>query len=90
MKRIVVETDGSTDAGAAVDSALVLAGGLGAAVTFVCTRIVPSALLGEPYDQRELEAEGKQARKAVAVKTPSGREVKRDHALVDDGAVLSR
>ena len=160
MKRIVIGTDGSADAAAAVDSALELAGGLGAAVTFVCTRVVPSALLGEPYYQRELESEGAHARRVIAaamdraeaagvdadyeildgapteailavaasrdadlivvgsrglgmvqsailgsvskalvtrarrpvlvVKTPSGREAKRDDALVNDGAVLSR
>ena len=159
MQRIVIGTDGSTDAGAAVDSALELASGLGAAVTFVCTRITPSALLGQPYYQREIDAENAHAREVVAgamakaaaagvdadyeildgtpteailavaethdadlivvgsrglgkmqsailgsvsrtlvtrsrrpvlvVKTPSGREAKRDDALVDDGAVLS-
>jgi len=160
MKRIVIGTDGSTDANAAVESALELASGLGAAVTFVCTRIVPSAMIGEPYFQRELNAESSHAREVIAgamekaaaagvaadyeildgaptdailavadthgadlivvgsrglgtmqsailgsvskalvtrarrpvlvVKTPSGREAKRDHALVHDGTVLSR
>lgn len=160
MKRIVIGTDGSADADAAVDGALELARGLGAALTFVCARSTPSALLGEPYYQRELDAEVAHARKVaeaamekaraagvdadyeildgsaaeailgvaethdadlvvvgsrglgamqsaifgsvskalvtrakrpvLVVKNPSGREAKRDHALVHDGTVLSR
>ena len=62
MKRIVIGTDGSADAGVAVESALELARGLGAAVTFVFARVVPSALLGQPYYQQELDAEMARAR----------------------------
>ena len=160
MKRIVIGIDGSAGANEAVESALELAQALGAAVTFVCARVVPSSMLGKPYYGRELEAEMAHARAVVrkaleeaaaagveadseildsapadalvavamthnadlivvgsrglgavhtaifgsvskalvarsstpvlVVKTASGREPKRNHALVDDGAVLSR
>jgi len=65
MKRIVIGTDGSADAGVAVESALELAHGLGAAVTFVFARVVPSALLGQPYYQQELDAEMARARQVI-------------------------
>ena len=160
MKRIVIGIDGSAGANEAVESALELAQALGAAVTFVCARVVPSAMLGSRIYGRELEPEMAHARAVVrkaleeaaaagveadseildsapadaliavamthdadlivvgsrglgavhtaifgsvskalvarsrtpvlVVKTASGREPKRDHALVDDGAVLSR
>jgi nucleotide-binding universal stress UspA family protein len=160
MKRIVIGTDGSADAGAAIDGALELAEGLGAVVTFVYARTTPNGLLGEPYYQRELDGEIAHAREVVdeamakakaagvdadyeildgpaddavlgvaethdadlivvgsrglgamqraifgsvsralvtraqrpvlVVKDPSRRKPKRDHALVDDGAVLGR
>ena len=160
MKRIVIGIDGSAGANEAVASALELAQALGAAVTFVCARVVPSAMLGKPYYQRELDAETAHAREVVrkgleeaaaagveadseildsapadaliavamthdadlivvgsrglgavhtaifgsvskalvtksrtpvlVVKSASGQEPKRNHALVHDGAVLSR
>jgi nucleotide-binding universal stress UspA family protein len=65
MKRIVVGVDGSAGADEAVESALELAQAVGAAVTFVCARVVPGALLGKPYYQRELDAETAHARKVV-------------------------
>ena len=85
MKRIVIGTDGSADAGNAVDSALELASGLGASVTFVCTRIVPSALIGEPYYQRELEAEVAHARRVIsdAVEKAAAAGVDADYEILD-------
>ena len=65
MKRIVIGTDGSAAAGEAVESALELAQALGAAVTFVFARVVPSALLGQPYYQQQLDTEMAFARKVV-------------------------
>ena len=43
MKRIVIGIDGSAGANEAVESALELAQAFGAAVTFVCARVVPGA-----------------------------------------------
>jgi nucleotide-binding universal stress UspA family protein len=60
MERIVIATDGSPGAEAAVAEGLELARQLGAAVTFVYVRS-PISLLGEPYYQRKLSAQLRQA-----------------------------
>jgi nucleotide-binding universal stress UspA family protein len=66
MKRIVIGTEGSPDAAAAVQRGLELAHDLGATVTFVCARSTPNALFGEPFYQRELNAEIQHAREVIA------------------------
>lgn len=64
MKRIVIATDGSPGATAAVAAGLALAGELGAAVTFVSARsAIP--VFGDPYYQRKLSAQLARARAAV-------------------------
>jgi nucleotide-binding universal stress UspA family protein len=65
MKRIVIATEGSPDARRAVEQGLELARALGATVTFVCARVTPSALVGEPVYQRELDAEIAHARAVI-------------------------
>jgi nucleotide-binding universal stress UspA family protein len=66
MKRIVIGTEGSADAMRAVEDGLEVATGLQASVTFVCARPAPNALLGEPFYQRELDAEIAHAREVIA------------------------
>ena len=88
MKRIVIGTDGSSDAGAAVEDALELAASLGAAVTFVYARDTPSVLLGEPYYQRELDAEITRGREVVedAMAKASEAGVDADYEILDGTA----
>ena len=62
---ILVATDGSRGANAAVDHALSLAGELGAEVTFISVFRPPFPLLGDPYYQRSLEHSLEMARAAV-------------------------
>ena len=85
MKRIVIGTDGSPDAGAAVDDAVELAQSLGASVTFVYARINPSPLLGEPYYQRELDAEITHSREVVedAIARAAAAGVDADYEILD-------
>lgn len=64
MERIVIATDGSEGAQAAVREGVELARLLGAAVTFVSVRSrIP--VLGEPYYQRKLSHQLAEARKAL-------------------------
>ena len=64
MKRILIATDGSPGARAAVLDGLELASATGASVTFVYVRhAIP--LLGSPYYQRKLSKQLKQARAAL-------------------------
>jgi len=65
MKRILIGTDGSPGARAAVAEGLVLARPLGAEVTFVAVRPRVAGLLGEPYYQRRLSAKLAGARTAL-------------------------
>jgi nucleotide-binding universal stress UspA family protein len=64
MKRILVATDGSAGASAAVDAALELAHDTGALVTVVCVRHVPE-LLGNPLYQRALSRELREGRAVI-------------------------
>ncbi len=61
MERIVIGTDSSPGAQAAVAEGVELARQLGAAVTFVYVRS-PIPILGEPYYQRKLSSQFRQAR----------------------------
>ncbi len=61
MERIVIGTDGSPGSQAAVKEGVELARQLGVPVTFVHVRS-PIALLGEPYYQRKLSSQLRQAR----------------------------
>lgn len=61
MKRIVIGTDSSPGSRAAMHEGLDLARRLGAAVTFVTVRH-PIPLLGDPYYQRRLSQQLRQAR----------------------------
>lgn len=65
MKMIVIGIDGSRDSEAAVEEGLHLASELGAAVTFVCARVAPNIMLGEPFYQRELDAQAAHARAVI-------------------------
>jgi len=64
MRRILVATDGSDGATAAVDEALALAKETGALVTIVCVRRVPE-LLGSPYYQHALSDELRRGRAVI-------------------------
>jgi nucleotide-binding universal stress UspA family protein len=57
FRRVLVATDGSECARAAVEHALVLARGLGAAVMFVVVRHPPLPALGDPFHEREAARE---------------------------------
>jgi nucleotide-binding universal stress UspA family protein len=63
--RILIATDGSDCARAAVDEGLALANALGAAVMFVVVRHAPLPVLGDPYYQREVTRELDRARAAA-------------------------
>ncbi len=67
MKRLLVAIDGSEGSNAAIDEALGLATGLGAEVTFVYVRKLPSAALGYPYYER-IVSSGLDEARAVAAK----------------------
>jgi nucleotide-binding universal stress UspA family protein len=74
MKRIVIGTDGSADARAAVREGVEIAEALGAAVTFVYSRQTPMAILGEPYYQDALTEEQRIAERAIAEAVAVARE----------------
>ena len=65
MNHILVATDGSAGADAAVDEALALAGGAEAELTIVSVFHPPSALLGEPLYAQSLRHGLSEARVAV-------------------------
>src|SRR5687768_10377639 len=65
MKKILVATDGSRGANAAVEQALSLARELGAEVTFVSVFRSPFPLFGDPHYQRSLEHSLELARASV-------------------------
>jgi len=85
VKRIVIGTEGSADAMRAVEDGLELAAGLHASVTFVCARPTPNALLGEPYYQRELDAEIAHAREVIgeAIEQAAAAGVDADYEIVE-------
>ena len=62
---VVAAVDASASGAAAARTAISLAGRLGAAVVFVYVRRGPSAILGEPYYQRRLDAEMATAKRAL-------------------------
>jgi len=64
VKRILVATDGSPGATAALDEALALAHETGALVTIVCVRRVPE-VLGSPYYQHALSDELRRGRTVI-------------------------
>jgi nucleotide-binding universal stress UspA family protein len=88
MKRIIIGTEGSSDAMKAVEGGLELASELGASVTFVCVRTPPAPLLGEPFYQRELDAEMAHAREVVdeAMSLAAAADVDADYEILDGGA----
>jgi nucleotide-binding universal stress UspA family protein len=57
FRRVLIATDGSECARAAVEQGLALARALGAAVMFVVVRHPPLAVLGDPYFEREVVRE---------------------------------
>ncbi len=85
MKTIVIGIDGSRDSEAAVAEALRLAGDLGASVTFVCARVAPNIMLGEPFYQRELDAQAGHARAVVddALARAAEAGVEADYEILD-------
>jgi nucleotide-binding universal stress UspA family protein len=84
MKRILIATDGSAGAWAAVEDGVELASELGAAVTFVTVRHDP-ALLGEPLYQHRLTAQLAVARAALdrAERHAATRGVPADSAVLE-------
>jgi nucleotide-binding universal stress UspA family protein len=85
----VIGTEGSPDALRAVEGGLELASGFDADVTFVCARVTPSPLLGEPYYQRELDAETLRAREVIgeAMLKAAAAHVNADYEIVDGAPV---
>ena len=65
MKRLLIATDGSDAARAAVEEGLALAHELEARVLFVFVKPRPSSVLGAPFYQRKLSAAGADARAAI-------------------------
>jgi nucleotide-binding universal stress UspA family protein len=65
ITRILIATDGSEGAAAAVDEGLALAGALGASVMFAAVRHAPLAILGHPYYEREVSRELQKAQAAA-------------------------
>jgi nucleotide-binding universal stress UspA family protein len=65
MKHIVIATDGSPDALAAVKEGVSLARQLDCAVTFVCVRSPAAPIFGEPFYQSTVDDETMRARRAV-------------------------
>jgi nucleotide-binding universal stress UspA family protein len=65
MKRLLIATDGSDAAHAAVEEGLALAHELDARVLFVHVKPRPSSIFGEPLYQRRLTAHGAEARAAI-------------------------
>ena len=65
MKRLLIATDGSDAAHAAVEEGLALAHELEARVLFVYVKPRPSSMLGEPFYQRKLTQNGAEARAAI-------------------------
>lgn len=57
FRRVLIATDGSECARAAVEQGLALARALGAAVMFVVVRHPPLPVLGDPYYEREVARE---------------------------------
>jgi len=68
MKRILVATDGSAGAYAAVDEATALAKETGALVTLVCVRRIPE-MLGSPFYQHALSDELRRGREVIDAAT---------------------
>ena len=65
MKRILIATDGSDGAWAAVEEGVALASETGASVTFVTVRSQVSGLFGDPLYQRHLTHQLAHARAAL-------------------------
>lgn len=65
FRRVLIASDGSDCARAAVEQGLALARALGAAVMFVVVRHPPLPVLGEPYYEREVARELAKAQEAA-------------------------
>ncbi|HEY7693471.1 MAG TPA: universal stress protein [Gaiellaceae bacterium] len=65
MQRILIATDGSDRAQAAVEEGVALARSVGAAVTFVTVRHAAGELFGDPLYQERLTGQLRHAREAI-------------------------
>ena len=88
-KRIVIATDGSADALAAVKEGVSLAQRLDAPVTFVCVRTPPASIFAEPLHPGAIDQEMTRARRAVdeAMRVAIDAEVDADYEIVDGSPV---
>ena len=88
-KRIVIATDGSADALAAVKEGVSLAQRLDAAATFVCVRTPPASIFAEPLHPGAIDQEMTRARRAVdeAMRVAIDAEVDADYEIVDGSPV---
>ena len=84
MKRIVIGTDGSADARAAVREGVELAAAVGGEVTLVYARQAPIAIFGEPYYQDALSEERKIAERAIDEAVA----IAREHGIEPETEVL--
>jgi nucleotide-binding universal stress UspA family protein len=85
MTRILIATDGSSGAAAAVEEGLELAGQTGADVLFVAVRRPPVPVFGDPYWQRALSDELARLRPAVraAMDRAEDRGVRAEYDIVE-------
>jgi nucleotide-binding universal stress UspA family protein len=74
MKNIVVAVDGSQGARIALDTAIELATGFGAALTAVYVRHPSPSFVGSPYAQRTVSGELQKAEDALAAATAVAQE----------------
>jgi nucleotide-binding universal stress UspA family protein len=66
MKRILIATDGSTEAGYALEQGLTLADDVGGDAIVVYVRPSPTSLLGAPYYQDVITEEARHAEAVIA------------------------
>jgi len=85
MKTILIATDGSTGARAAVDEGLELAEQTGEDVLFVAIRELPYPVFGDPYWQQSLSTELARLRPALkdAVAEAESRGIHADYDLLE-------
>ncbi|MEP7334535.1 MAG: universal stress protein [Actinomycetota bacterium] len=85
MKTILIATDGSVGAQAAVEEGLDLASETGADVLFVAIRQPPYPILGDPYWQQSLSNELARLRPALkdAVERANSRGIHADYDLLE-------